>query len=313
MGTFKGYSLLIGSNSTESERLHVRVPVYFIIPVGVVLGVILSLFLYSSVNIGKYAWIQVQYIQSIAARDSLSKNLTSLTEVSDNVRAEINFIIDEDNKRRLMYGLAPVDTGALKVGIGGTQPKSQAAYESFEHQDIIEAFRVQEHFEFYARQSIFIDSTLKIAQKKIEKKQTILRETPSIWPAEGRYTSGYGYRYHPVLKTRAFHDGLDIANKEWTPIIAPADGICTKSEMTHHGYGKVIHLEHAASGYETRYAHLNDMVVKEGDQVKRGQLIGYMGNTGRSTGSHLHYELVKNDRKIDPKKYLVEKVKFSSK
>ncbi len=123
---------------------------------------------------------------------------------------------------------------------------------------------------------------------------------------KGRITSPYGYRIHPVFGTKKFHDGIDITGKTWTPIIAPADGVVSFSGWR-KGYGKTVEVEHKGSGYCTRYAHLADQKVEVGDVVERGDVIAYLGNSGRSTAPHLHYEVRKESRSggtINPKKFL---------
>jgi len=139
--------------------------------------------------------------------------------------------------------------------------------------------------------------------KELEKKKNLLASTPSIRPVEGWITSGFGYRESPFTGERSFHAALDISNKAGTKIIATADGkvsyaarkaLLGKLVTIDHGYGRV-----------TRYAHLKKILVKPGQQVKRGDVIGLMGNTGRSTGPHLHYEVRINGTPIDPVKYIL--------
>ena len=125
-----------------------------------------------------------------------------------------------------------------------------------------------------------------------------LNETPHISPTYGVQTSSYGYRKHPIYKRRIFHRGLDIANNLGTPIYATGDGVVTKCAWDSQ-YGRYICIKHS-QGYETRYAHLNSFSTKLGSMVKSGEVIGEMGKTGVSTGVHLHYEVRKNDRLVNP-------------
>ncbi|GAU09043.1 peptidase M24 [Desulfoplanes formicivorans] len=138
----------------------------------------------------------------------------------------------------------------------------------------------------------------------IQKKEDILARTPSIWPTKGWLTSKFGYRKSPFTGQREFHKGLDISAPKGTPIYASAEG---KVVMVHrtHGYGKNILIDHA-NGIVTRYAHLSKYAVKKGDRVKRGQLIAYVGNTGRSTGPHLHYEVRVNGVPVNPLRYILD-------
>ena len=127
---------------------------------------------------------------------------------------------------------------------------------------------------------------------------------PSAMPlTDARLSSGYGMRNHPVLGGRRGHKGVDLAAPTGTPVYATADGVVRKADWF-SSYGKYISIEHGAS-LQTRFAHLSDMVVSAGDKVKKGDLIGYVGSTGRSTGPHLHYEVRVDGVAVDPSPYMV--------
>ena len=127
---------------------------------------------------------------------------------------------------------------------------------------------------------------------------------PSAMPlTDARLSSGYGMRNHPVLGGRRGHKGVDLAAPTGTPVYATADGFVSKADWF-SSYGKYISIEHGASR-QTRFAHLSDMVVSAGDKVKKGDLIGYVGSTGRSTGPHLHYEVRVDGVAVDPSPYMV--------
>lgn len=121
---------------------------------------------------------------------------------------------------------------------------------------------------------------------------------PSIHPTFGKLSSTWGYRMHPVIGEVRFHEGVDISNKTGTPVYATADGVVSKAQ-TENGWGKVINIDHT-DNYMTLYAHLSSIKVKLGDVVSKGQIIGLMGNTGMSTGSHLHYGVYRHGNSVDP-------------
>ncbi|QIQ88250.1 MAG: M23 family metallopeptidase [Erythrobacter sp.] len=128
---------------------------------------------------------------------------------------------------------------------------------------------------------------------------------PSRMPLSGfRMTSDYGMRTHPVLGRRRHHKGVDLAAPTGTPVYATADGMIERAEFS-RSYGLVIYADHGA-GLETRYAHLSKLAVAEGERVKKGDLIGYVGSTGRSTGPHLHYEVRVDGVAVNPIPYMVE-------
>jgi murein DD-endopeptidase MepM/ murein hydrolase activator NlpD len=121
---------------------------------------------------------------------------------------------------------------------------------------------------------------------------------------QGRITSSYGYRVHPFVGVTLFHEGIDIANAIWTPISAAAQGVVTFTGYRGH-YGTSVIITHKETGYQTIYAHLQQSSVIEGQRIRRGDLIGYMGTSGRSTGPHLHYEIRKNNRTVNPMEYIL--------
>ncbi len=130
----------------------------------------------------------------------------------------------------------------------------------------------------------------------------VLQKIPIGPPVFGRITSGYGYRFHPLLHRIEFHYGVDIKARYGTPVRATADGVVLFAGRW-GTYGKVVIIRHSF-GYRTLYAHLSRIVVRKGQRVKVGQVIGFVGNTGRSTGPHLHYEIVKGFRHVNPVYYM---------
>lgn len=136
----------------------------------------------------------------------------------------------------------------------------------------------------------------------LENKDSLL-STPSIWPVKGFVTSGFGRRRAPIAGGTSMHKGLDISNRVGTPVRAPARGAVTFSGPD-GAYGICITVDHG-NGIVTRYAHLQKSLVRVGDYVQRGDVIGALGNTGRSTGPHLHYEVVLNGTPVDPMRYIL--------
>lgn len=133
---------------------------------------------------------------------------------------------------------------------------------------------------------------------------------PSVMPlGDSRLTSGFGMRTHPVLGGRRAHAGIDLASPTGTPVYATADGLISKAERF-SSYGNFISIEHGGE-LQTRYAHLSAYAVKSGDRVVKGQLIGYVGSTGRSTGPHLHYEVRVAGEAVDPRPYMLAELQVS--
>jgi murein DD-endopeptidase MepM/ murein hydrolase activator NlpD len=137
----------------------------------------------------------------------------------------------------------------------------------------------------------------------LKNKEKLLVSTPAIQPVSNkdltRVASGFGYRIDPIYKTVKLHAGLDFAAPQGTPIYATANGTVTVAGNTGNGYGNHVVINHGY-GYETLYGHMVKVKARVGQQIKRGEVIGYVGSTGKSTGPHCHYEVHKNGQKIDP-------------
>jgi murein DD-endopeptidase MepM/ murein hydrolase activator NlpD len=139
--------------------------------------------------------------------------------------------------------------------------------------------------------------------EKIMKNAANLAATPSIWPTSGEVTSPFGWRNSPWGGGQELHPGIDIANSMGTPIFATADGEVVLSGWS-GGYGNIVQINHG-KGIETIYGHNSRVIVSAGQVVKKGQVIAYLGSTGRSTGPHLHYEVRVNGAAVDPIRFLV--------
>ncbi len=147
------------------------------------------------------------------------------------------------------------------------------------------------------------ESSYKEIERMIKNKEKLLASTPAIQPLSNRnlnrLSSGFGYRIDPVYKTVKFHPGLDFSAPQGTPIYATAEGVVETSGNLGNGYGNHIVIQHGYA-YSTLYGHMSRIKAKRGQRVKRGEVIGYVGSTGKSTGSHLHYEVFKGKKRLDP-------------
>ena len=152
-------------------------------------------------------------------------------------------------------------------------------------------------------QSVSYDSLYAMARNKSD----MLAHIPSIFPLKEtdlKYISSYfGYRPDPIYKVEKFHSGIDLTAPLDAEAYATGDGVVIDAQSNEWGYGNMVVIDHGY-GYKTRYAHLNGFAVQKGQKVKRGQVVGYIGATGKATGVHLHYEVLKNDKQIDPINFL---------
>lgn len=217
---------------------------------------------------------------------------------------KINELVAFEDNIRLQYGMERISKDVRMAGVGGRPTREDIIFENVLDPVLLRAEAMRERLTVLLRKSELQVATLSSVADKVGTIHKKWSQRPSIWPSQGKVTSPFGYRYHPIAGHILFHDGIDIANKLWTPIYATADGI-VKSVGIQDYYGRMVSIGHPEGECLTVYAHLQQTSVTEGEVVKRGDLIGYMGNSGRSTGTHLHYEVRVNDRPVNPMSYIL--------
>jgi murein DD-endopeptidase MepM/ murein hydrolase activator NlpD len=149
-----------------------------------------------------------------------------------------------------------------------------------------------------------IDKDLKFVENAVVQQKARLEATPYTWPTKGYLTSAFGWRTHPLTGSRQFHQGLDIASQYGNKVMATGSGVVL--EAGHWDYlGNLVVIDHGF-GFTTRYGHLASIIVKPGDRVKRYQVIGYVGNSGRSSAPHLHYEVRYYDKPLNPMNFIID-------
>ncbi len=151
----------------------------------------------------------------------------------------------------------------------------------------------------FVEQEITVNEMIALLNEKKDK----VAATPSIYPTYGYITSNYGYRVDPVYGGREFHTGMDIANTHGSQVFATADGVVTAAHYAYNGYGYQVIVNHG-NGFETFYGHNSRLAVKPGDYVRKGEVIAYVGRTGKTTGSHVHYEVRLYGQTTNPQTYL---------
>jgi murein DD-endopeptidase MepM/ murein hydrolase activator NlpD len=241
--------------------------------------------------------------QKKAENERLKTQLAALANKFDRVSAQMAEYKKLDDKLRIMVNLETDDDGYQFIGIGGSDPVLLDPEYTVEkaHQKLV---RLMHQSLDNLNTEISVQSQKKSELYKfLEDRKSMLACTPSIWPTKGWQSSNFGYRISPFTNMKEFHNGLDISARMGTPIIAPADGVVA-SIGNSYGFGKLLTINHGY-GYKTRYAHLSKYLVKKGEYVKRGQKIALMGNSGRSTGPHLHYEVHLKGVPVDPHQYIL--------
>jgi len=230
--------------------------------------------------------------------------LTSQYEIVDDKLRQVELVLDDvqnrdDNIYRVIFEADPIPKSIRKAGYGGVNRYENL--KGFNNSDLIinTSEKVDQISKQLYIQSKSFDDIIELAKNKTD----MLAALPAIQPVSNknlsRMASGYGYRIHPIYKTRKMHSGMDFSAKTGTPIYATGDGKISKVRRSRRGYGNHVVIDHGY-GYKTLYAHMKKYAVKKGQKVKRGEVIGYVGSTGTSVAPHLHYEVHKDGRKINP-------------
>ena len=227
--------------------------------------------------------------------DVLSLRLDEAMKVMEDIRQR------DDNLYRVMFMAEPISDDVRKANYAGTN--RYEAYEDMDNAELVIA--TTQKMDLLARQLYIQSQSFDEMVEYYRNHEDVLLHLPAIQPVANkdlkRTASGYGYRIHPIYQTRIFHKGMDFACDIGTPIYATADGV-VKNARYEKGYGYIVTIDHGY-GYETRYAHLKKYNVKRGQRVVRGETIALSGNSGRSTGPHLHYEVLQRGRHVNPAHY----------
>ena len=212
----------------------------------------------------------------------------------------LNNIEDRDNNiYRVYFEASPIPEEQRKAGFGGVNRYKDL--EGFDNSNLI--INTTKKIDILTKQLVIQSKSLDEILSLAEEKENLLASIPSIQPIQNkdlkRMASGYGWRIDPFTKKRRRHFGMDFSAVRGTPVYATGNGIIKRVDNRAAGFGKHIRIDHGF-GYVSIYAHLDKYNVKRGQKVKRGQIIGFVGNTGRSVAPHLHYEIVKDGKKINP-------------
>ena len=271
-----------------------------------------SLFLLASGLLGVLFFFVIQLVIDSPKEKSLKRELDEVLLTYEQLDERLNKLMlvlgnmekRDDEIYRVIFESEPPPAEIRRSGLAG----GGLRYESIRDLSngvLLEktSRKVDELTKRIAIQSESLDELASLANNK----EALLDALPAIRPVKDqpgtRFSSGFGYRIHPIYKVRKKHPGVDFSAKKGTPIYASADGIVISNDIFGgRGFGKHITISHGF-GYHTLYAHLDKAIKKRGQRVKRGDLIGYIGNTGRSTAPHLHYEVIKNGRRVNPINY----------
>ena len=245
-------------------------------------------------------FFSVQYFTSLSQTHELSKLRSENRELQtaneqfgksvESLRTQLRTVEDRTRKLAIIAGITTLDE-ASQGGSGGLRSEEMAGSP---YRDDVDKMSFRSHR---------LNKDLSALEEKFVAQSRMLSSTPSIAPVRGILTDGFGGRSDPFTREPGQHNAIDISSAVGQAIRAPADGIVVKAEWA-SGYGNVVYVSHGYV-YSTRYGHLSSFAVRPGARVKRGEVIGYVGSTGRSTGPHLHYEVRVNNNPVNPLEYIL--------
>ncbi|MDA7549683.1 M23 family metallopeptidase [Flavobacteriaceae bacterium] len=264
------------------------------------LGMILSGFLLLII------YLNIPYIETPREK-ALKRELSNMElqfELLNKKMVEAQTVLSEIEMRdnaiyRVYFEANPISEEQRKAGFGGVNRYKNL--EGFDNSNLI--ISTSKKIDVLTKQIVVQSKSLDEIAGLAEEKEKLLKAIPTIKPVKNedltRMASGYGYRSDPFTKARKFHRGMDFTAPRGTPVYATGNGVVKRADRRSSGYGRHVRINHGF-GYTSLYAHLYKYVVKRGQKVKRGDLIGFVGSTGRSQAPHLHYEIIKDGKRVNP-------------
>jgi murein DD-endopeptidase MepM/ murein hydrolase activator NlpD len=222
-----------------------------------------------------------QYRLAMAENDRLRATTATMHQRLDGITKQMSDFETRTRRLAIVAGLSD----SVRLGLGG--PRSTGSQP-----------------DMLASESALLSSRLTLLEGQFTRRSALIASTPTVWPVHGAVNSGFGARSDPFNGLPAFHEGVDISTARSEPVLATADGIVLRSGWAGE-YGKAIAIAHG-DRYETLYGHLEETLVTEGQRVHRGDRVGLVGSTGRSTAPHLHYEVHVDGRAVNPLEYILE-------
>jgi murein DD-endopeptidase MepM/ murein hydrolase activator NlpD len=250
---------------------------------------------------GSWLYREVSLQYRCKENASLKTDLNNVLSEQKSVETSLDSLGRLEEKIRALYGMNSHDNNFMAFGVGGRRPdvSGLGMGEAVSEQILNSTLKNRQ----LQSKITYTSTSFRQIEEFVRYRHNLWEHTPFVLPAKGQITSGFGLRLHPILGEEKFHEGLDIANSRWTPIFATADGmvsVCNESG----NFGNLVVLDHG-NGYVTKYAHMTKIMVEKGQLVKRYGLIGYMGDSGRATGIHLHYEVHRDGTPQNPEKYIL--------
>ncbi len=286
----------------EVRNFKAKLSLYFSLSV-----IFLSLIIFSTYYLVGNVYNPNNNIGSLRTENKeLRENLNNVLQKFVSLNSEIDSLNKVNNSLRLAVNLQPVSKDESMVGIGGGSFNNDVDFLSNPTESQLE--KVLTYVDDVSRKVAFEKSQYLEISDKLKENKKLYAAIPAIRPCLGEISSGFGMRMHPILHIVRMHDGIDIVTNVGTPVHATGNGVI---DFVGHrgGYGLAVEIDHGF-GYRTIYAHLSKPLVKEGQKVKRGQVIALSGDTGLSTGPHLHYEVRHDGVAINPENFFFGNLGF---
>jgi len=260
---------------------------------GLVFATITTFVAYNYFDSPKEKQLKREIAELILQYELLNSRMEEIVLVLDDIQERDN------NVYRTIFEAEPIPASIRKAGFGGVD--RYKILQGFNNSNLI--IETSKRLDRISKQLYIQSKSFDEVAKLVKNKEKLLASIPAIQPISNEdlrhQPGGFGWRTHPIYKTAEFHPGMDFAAPMGTEIYATGDGIIERADNTAQGYGNHVVINHDY-GYKTLYAHMTKFVVRIGQQVKRGQLIGFVGSTGLSTAPHVHYEVIKNGQKTNP-------------
>lgn len=292
----KRYYFNTKSLSYEKVRLRpidvIKKGLWFL-AVGLVFAVVTMIIAYNTFESPKERQLARELDQLKLEYELLNTRMDNALLVLDDIQKR------DDNIYRVIFEAEPIPTGVRRAGFGGAERYKDL--EGYDNSELMQ--RTAKKLDFLSKQLVVQSKSFDDILKMVQGKAVLMASIPAIQPVSTKdlkqMASGYGWRTDPIYKMPKFHAGMDFAAPIGTEVYATGDGVIARADAEASGYGNHIRINHGY-GYMTLYGHLSRIKVRPGQKVKRGEVIGYVGNTGKSTGPHLHYEVFKNGENVNP-------------
>lgn len=240
-----------------------------------------------------------------AENEALQQQLAQAGEHMERFEARLNELSSSDQQLyRTLLDAKPISPNVRQVGVGGSDPYEK--YDRFSKSTAKLLRQTSQQIDQLQRRINLQNTSYRDLLELANEREKWLVQMPALLPTDGPLVSGFGKRMHPILGVRKMHTGIDLVVDPGTPVVATGNGVVKQATFS-PTYGNFVELKHPKTNYSSLYAHLSKIPdhIKPGVEVKRAETIGLSGNSGRSTGPHLHYEVRKNDRPLDPVRFFV--------